>query len=193
MSEGGVRHARAADLRRVAEIETAGLVLFEEHLGDLAGDVLAGSAPSGGTRLDMPGFLLVLGPVGEPTGFVHVVEIEGYAHLEQLSVRPEAMRRGRGTRLVRAAMAEAAALGFDRLSLCTYRDLPWNGPFYVRLGFGEVHDPEPFQRRLRAQERAIGLDRHGVRLLLDIAVRSGPQSPVSPAPTSQENRHPAVE
>ncbi len=38
-------------------------------------------------------------------------------------------------------MAEARAQGFDRLSLCTYRDVPWNGPFYASLGFTEVARP----------------------------------------------------
>lgn len=174
--EVGVRHARAADLRHLAAIEDAGLVLFESFLGDLTGDVLASPAPSGGSRLDVPGFLLVGGPVRDPIGFAHVVEIDGFAHLEQLSVRPEVLRQGIGTVLVRAAVAEVRALGFDRLSLCTYRDLPWNGPFYAALGFGEVHDLRPFQRRLRAHERAIGLDRHGSRVVLDIAVSRAPTS-----------------
>ena len=43
------------------------------------------------------------------------------------------MRQGIGSALVRAAMREAWELGYDRLSLTTYRDLPWNGPFYARL------------------------------------------------------------
>ena len=37
------------------------------------------------------------------------------------------------------------------MSLCTFRDLPWNGPFYARLGFVEVRDPAPYQRRLTSR------------------------------------------
>jgi hypothetical protein len=68
-------------------------------------------------------------------------------------------------------MAEARTRGFDRLSLCTYRDVPWNGPFYRSLGFTEVTDLAPYERRLRAKERALGLDVNGVRCVMEVALR----------------------
>jgi hypothetical protein len=37
--------------------------------------------------------------------------------------------------------AAARALGHDRLNLSTYRDVPWNGPFYLRRGLS--HSPLP--------------------------------------------------
>jgi len=167
---GRVRHARAADLRHIAGIEASGGPLFEEAFGDLTGDVLLSPAPSGGERLDAPGFLLVVGPVGDPVGFAHVEVVDGFAYLGQVSVRPEAGRRGLGTALVREAMREAWLLGYDRLSLTTYRDLPWNGPFYARLGFVEEARPEPFEVRQRERERALGLDRHGPRIVMSVAL-----------------------
>lgn len=166
-----VRHARAADLKQIAAIEDSGVPMFEEAFGDLTGDALAAPAPSGGERLDAPGFLLVVGPVGDPFGFAHVEVIDGFAHLGQLSVRPEALRQGYGSALVRAAMHEAWLLGFDRLSLTTYRDLPWNGPFYRSLGFEEEPRPEPFEVRAREHQRALGLDRHGPRIVMSVALR----------------------
>ena len=113
-----------------------------------------------------PGFLLVAGPrrASPPVGFVHVLVIDGHAHLEQLSVLPEHQRRGIGAALIRAAMDEARAQGFDRLSLCTYRDVPWNGPFYAASGFTEVTELAPYERRLREKERELGLDVNGVRV-----------------------------
>jgi GNAT superfamily N-acetyltransferase len=170
-----VREARAADLKHLAAIEEAGGPLFEEVFGDTlpasGGDPLLSPAPRGADRDDTPGFLLVVGPVGEPVGFAHVEVVEGFAHLAQLSVHPDAMRRGLGSALVRAAMREAWALGYDRLSLTTYRDLPWNGPFYARLGFVEATHPEPFELRFRDHERRIGLDRHGPRVVMEVALR----------------------
>lgn len=172
MSEaGGVRHARAADLMHIAAIEDSGGPLFEEAFGDLAGDVLLSPAPSGGERLDAPGFLLVVGPLGDPFGFVHVEIVDGFAHLGQVSVRPEHMRRGYGAALVRAAMREAWLLGYDRLSLTTYRDLPWNGPFYRSLGFEEETAPERFEVEVRERQVALGLDRHGPRIVMSVALR----------------------
>src|SRR4051794_17807146 len=165
-----VRPARAADLKQLAPIEEAGGALFEEAFGDLTGDPLMAPAPRGGDRDDTPGFLLVVGPVGGPVGFVHVELVDGFAHLAQLSVHPDAMRQGVGSALVRAAKREARELGFDRLSLTTYRDLPWNGPFYARLGFGEAPPPEPFELRVRREERRLGLDRHGPRSVMEVAL-----------------------
>jgi GNAT superfamily N-acetyltransferase len=167
----GVRAARAADLKHIAGIEDSGGALFEEAFGDLTGDVLLSPAPSGGERLDAPGFLLVVGPVGEPFGFAHVEIIDGFAHLGQISVRPERMRQGYGAALVRASMSEAWQLGYDRLSLTTYRDLPWNAPFYAALGFVEETSPEPFEVRAREQQIALGLDRHGPRIVMSVALR----------------------
>jgi GNAT superfamily N-acetyltransferase len=168
----GVRHARAADLKQIAAIEDAGGPLFEEAFGDLSGDPLLSPAPSGGERLDAPGFLLVVGPVGSPVGFAHVEVVDGFAHLGQLSVLPDHLRRGHGSALVRGAMREAWLLGYDRLSLTTYRDLPWNGPFYRSLGFVEETSPEPFEVRQREREQALGLDRHGARIVMSVALRS---------------------
>jgi GNAT superfamily N-acetyltransferase len=165
-----VRHARAADLKHIAAIEDSGVPQFEEAFGDLAGDPLASPAPSGGERLDAPGFLLVVGPVGEPFGFAHVEVVEGFAHLAQISVRPEMTRRGYGAALLRAAMRESWQLGYDRLSLTTYRDVPWNGPFYRSLGFEEESRPEPFELRQRERETALGLDRHGPRIVMSVAL-----------------------
>ena len=172
-----VRPARAADLKHLAGIEEAGGPLFEEVFGDTllpsGGDPLMSPAPRGGDRADTPGFLLVVGPVGEPVAFAHVQVVEGFAYLAQLSVHPDAMRQGIGSALVRAAMREAWELGYDRLSLTTYRDVPWNGPFYAGLGFVEATEPEPFELRFRDQERRMGLDRHGPRVVMHIALRPG--------------------
>lgn len=161
-----VRHARAADLRHIAAIEDSGVALFEQAFGDLTGDALASPAERGRDRIDQPGFLLVVGEVGEPVGFAHVVYVEGLAHLAQLSVLPGRAREGLGSALVRAAMAEAWQDGFGSLSLTTYRDVAWNGPFYAGLGFVEVGEDEPFLRRQRDVERALGLDRHGPRVVM---------------------------
>ena len=46
--------------------------------------------------------------------------------------------RGIGRALLRAGCAWAAAHGYDELTLATYRDVPWNGPFYASEGFVEI-------------------------------------------------------
>lgn len=59
-------------------------------------------------------------------------------YLDQLSVIPKHGRQGLGARLVRRVIAEAEARAYRRVSLSTFRKIPWNGPFYKRLGFREI-------------------------------------------------------
>ncbi|MBI1341094.1 GNAT family N-acetyltransferase [bacterium] len=59
-------------------------------------------------------------------------------YLDQLSVLPEHGRRGVGRRLVRRALSEAVTRAHKRVSLSTFRKVPWNAPFYRRLGFKEI-------------------------------------------------------
>ncbi len=79
---------------------------------------------------------------------------------------PEHGRRGIGTALVHAACEEARWAGPDSLTLCTYRDVPWNGPFYRRLGFSQDPAPPPHLARIRRHEQDLGLDRCGAREVL---------------------------
>jgi len=161
-----IRLARPSDLRHLAAVEDSGAALFLEHLGAGLAPALVSPAPSGLDRDLQPGFILVAAEQDRPVGFAHVVDLDGHAHLEQLSVLPDHARRGIGTALVRAAMEEARWAGYDDLSLCTFRDVPWNGPFYARLGFAEVDHLAAYQRRLREHERALGLDADGVRVVM---------------------------
>ena len=96
-----------------------------------------------------------------PVGFAHVVEIEPHAvHLEEIDVRPEHGRRGLGTRLVMHVCQWAAAAGYESVSLTTFRDIPWNMPFYARLGFSAVPDSKltPALRGVLDDESRRGLD-----------------------------------
>jgi GNAT superfamily N-acetyltransferase len=161
-----IRLARPSDLRHLAAIEDAGVAIFEEHLGEELPEAFRTPAPSGVDR-QLTGTVLVAEEDGVVVGFAHLIHPDGFAHLEQLDVLASHRRRGIGAALVRAAMEEARWAGHDRLSLCTYRDLPWNGPFYAALGFAEKPRLEPFQERLRAHERTLGLDEPGVRVVME--------------------------
>ena len=118
----------------------------------------------------MPGFVLVAEHPGDETtspalaGFVHVLELEGHAHLEQLSVLPAFGRRGIGRRLVSAAMAEGRRRGHSKMTLRTYADVPWNAPFYASCGFTRTEPDTPLLRSLVQIEADLGLLEHGDRV-----------------------------
>ncbi len=163
-----VRLARPSDLRHLAAVEDSGAPLFADLFGPATAPALVEPARSGKDR-DLDGILLLVAEEavsGAVVGFAHVVDVEGHAHLEQLSVRPEHGRRGTGAALVAAAEEEARWRGYDELTLCTYRDVPWNGPYYRRLGYREVDPLAPWQQRLHDHEVELGLDANGVRVVM---------------------------
>jgi predicted DCC family thiol-disulfide oxidoreductase YuxK/GNAT superfamily N-acetyltransferase len=94
-----------------------------------------------------------------PVGFAVARVVGGGAHLEELDVLPEAGRRGIGTRLVATVCEWASAQGFTTITLSTFRDVPWNAPFYERLGFRRLKLAElsPALREVRAREEHLGI------------------------------------
>lgn len=140
--------------------------MFAEHFGDDVEPALLATPPTGGERDGQQGFLLVAEVDGNVVGFAHVTIYDDTAHLEQLSVLPSHGRQGIGRALVREAMEEARWLGFDQMALSTYRDVPWNGPFYRSLGFAEVKKQSPYQQVLHDREIELGLGRHGARVVM---------------------------
>ncbi|HET6953558.1 MAG TPA: GNAT family N-acetyltransferase [Acidimicrobiales bacterium] len=100
------------------------------------------------------------GRPGEVAGFVLVDVVDGAAHVEQVSVDPAVARRGWGRRLLDHVAAVAAAEGRRAVTLSTFRDVPWNAPYYERCGFRVLGETElgPGLRARRAAEAAAGLD-----------------------------------
>lgn len=111
-----------------------------------------------------------------PVGYLRVELVDGQPHLEGLSVRPIWMRKGIGTALVSAACDWAVEQGFNTMTLCTFADVPWNGPFYARLGFREEPVLTPQLQELRRREEHAGLDQMGRRWVMRKPLASGSAS-----------------
>jgi GNAT superfamily N-acetyltransferase len=104
--------------------------------------------------------------------------VDGAGHLEQVTVHPDHGRQGIGRVLIDAVAAWARDCGYTTLTLMTFRDVPWNGPYYRRLGFEDVPEAElgPGLLQLRANEVAHGLDisiRGAMRRRLDVTPGEG--------------------
>ncbi len=112
---------------------------------------------------------------GRPVrGFAVLEIVGGVVHLELLSVDRAHGRQGLGAALLAAAVDAAREHGSDSVTLLTYADVPWNGPWYARHGWRETAEPTPALRELRRRERALGLDRHGRRIAMVRDVPPGP-------------------
>lgn len=80
-------------------------------------------------------------------------------YLHELDVEPDHQRRGIGRALIRRVAAWARTTERTSLVLSTFSDVPWNAPYYQRVGF-EIVPLEaytPAERALRAREAAGGL------------------------------------
>jgi hypothetical protein len=95
-----------------------------------------------------------------PIAYLLVDVLDGSAHVEQVSVHPDHARHGLGAALLDYAAVWARRHGLAALTLTTFTDVPWNGPYYQRLGFRHLADTEltPGLRAIRARETERGLD-----------------------------------
>lgn len=59
-------------------------------------------------------------------------------YLDQISVDPVHGQRGLGRALMYHVFALAEEHRLTSVTLSTFRDIPWNGPFYRQLGFQEL-------------------------------------------------------
>jgi GNAT superfamily N-acetyltransferase len=89
-----------------------------------------------------------------PIAYLISALVDDCPHIEQVSVTPAHARRGLGAALIDHLAAVAAAEGRAALTLTTFRDVPWNAPYYKRLGFAvvEAADQGPELAALVAEE-----------------------------------------
>ncbi|WP_327243582.1 GNAT family N-acetyltransferase [Streptomyces sp. NBC_01320] len=96
-----------------------------------------------------------------PVGYLIADEVDDAAHVEQVSVHPSAARRGVGRALIDHLADWAGDRRLVALTLTTFSHVPWNAPYYTRLGFRTLAESELTDglRKIRAEEAEHGLDR----------------------------------
>jgi GNAT superfamily N-acetyltransferase/catechol 2,3-dioxygenase-like lactoylglutathione lyase family enzyme len=94
-----------------------------------------------------------------PVGMVIASVRDGAAYVEELDVLPAHGRRGLGTLLLDQVCVWAEAQGHPAVTLSTFRDVPWNGPFYSKNGFRALQPSEwtSGMRAIRENETQHGL------------------------------------
>ncbi|MEU7632277.1 GNAT family N-acetyltransferase [Nocardia sp. NPDC049220] len=156
-----IRPATTADLRALQDIERAAGVPFAA-LGMTA--VAEDEPPALDTlrAFQRAGRAWVWADAADhPIGYLVLDLVDGIANIDQVSIRPAFARRRIGKRLIDQAVRWAAAEGMAAITLTTFTEVAWNGPYYERLGFRflRMDEETPGLRALRAAERAHGLDR----------------------------------
>lgn len=153
-----VRLARPADLGLLEGIERAAGELFAPYpFAQTAADVIT---PAADLRSGLDdGTLFVAEADGTVVGFALASPLDGGMHLDEIDVLPAYGRRGIGAALVAAVADCARRRGLPHLTLSTLRSIPWNAPWYERLGFRILAPDEitPVLRGLLDHERTRGL------------------------------------
>jgi GNAT superfamily N-acetyltransferase len=95
-----------------------------------------------------------------PVAYMLVGVVDGWLNIEQVSVHPHAARQGLGRQLIDHADRLAAEADIPGLTLTTYVGVPWNGPYYARLGFRIVPQDRVTvgMKGIREEEARHGLD-----------------------------------
>ncbi|MPV71530.1 GNAT family N-acetyltransferase [Burkholderia sp. BE17] len=156
-----IRPATREDAAAMAAVEVAAAQRFREiGMTDIAdgeptdaADVLA--------RIDDGRALVAVDEQGACVGFAFYRLLDAQRlYLEELDVAPSHAGQRIGARLIEAINARAAAGGIAQVVLSTFRDAPWNAPYYARLGFRIVDDAslDDTLRAVRAHHVARGLD-----------------------------------
>ncbi|MDX3451223.1 GNAT family N-acetyltransferase [Streptomyces sp. ME02-8801-2C] len=139
----GHPHVQTADIAEIADDEPPALEVLERYRQEGRAWVAADDENR-----------LVAYLIAEP--------VDGDAlHVEQVSVHPDFAHRGIGKALLAYAAERARDEGLTHLTLTTFNEVPWNAPYYARLGFRTLDQAEltPGLRKIRATEAEHGLDR----------------------------------
>jgi uncharacterized protein (TIGR02118 family) len=158
-----IRRAGPEDVALLPDVELSAARLFETHLGEtgLTDEHLTHvTSVEHFEKARQAGHLWVaVGPNDEVAGFALAREVGGCAHLDELDVLPAHGKRGVGSALLAAVCSWAREAGHPAVTLRTFRDVPWNRPFYEHRGFCVVESVTLSEAHvaLEASERRRGL------------------------------------
>ncbi|AXF23046.1 GNAT family N-acetyltransferase [Burkholderia pyrrocinia] len=156
-----IRPATREDAAAMAAVEVAAAQRFREiGMTDIAdaeptdtADVLA--------RIDGGRAVVAVDLQGACVGFAFYRLLDAQRlYLEELDVAPSHAGQRIGARLIEQVTARAAREHIEQVVLSTFRDAPWNAPYYARLGFDVIDDAvlDDTLRAIRAHHVARGLD-----------------------------------
>ncbi|KAI0995685.1 hypothetical protein K3495_g12495 [Podosphaera aphanis] len=105
-----------------------------------------------------------------PIGFLCGEELDGNFHIVQISVSYECQGRGVGKNLMSTMLEQITSeRSFKSVTLTAFRNLSWNGPWYSKMGFGEVHPRlmgTAYDYILETEEAKHGFDHQELCLMM---------------------------
>jgi GNAT superfamily N-acetyltransferase len=155
-----IRAARESELPLISALEKSGENQFRVAGMNRVADAPAPEPDAYRPALDDGRLLIAVDGTDTPVGFIRLEILDGDPHVEQVSVHPDHAGHGIGASLLAAAEQLARARGHGRITLTTFREVPWNGPYYARLGWSVVGEADlpPELAAARRHERDLGFD-----------------------------------
>ena len=154
-----IRPAVEADLQRLVVVEIEAGQLFRT----IGMDEVAEDRPRVADLRETAGAgrLWVTTVGAEVAGYVSAEVLDGNAHVAQVSVAPDHAGRALGKAMIEHVEEWGRARGCPATTLTTFRDVPWNGPYYRRLGYRFLEEDGigPELARTMAHEASLpGID-----------------------------------
>lgn len=154
-----LRLARPDDAEYMPAVERAAAQMFRSDPDLIDIDFDEVWEPDELRPLIRKGHSLVVHVDEKMVGFLLSQPFSRELHIWEMDVHPDHQGNGIGAGLIRACQIDARNSGFKAVTLTTFRDVPWNGPFYARLGFEEITALDAHPRL--ASELALEAD-HGL-------------------------------
>ncbi|WP_298301002.1 GNAT family N-acetyltransferase [uncultured Erythrobacter sp.] len=155
MSDFSIRLARAEDAEAYHEVEEDAAQLLAEE-PSLAGiPVPPSREPDEYRAMIRQSHCLTAVSKDRVVGFAASRRHRNEVHLHELSVATAFQRQRIGATLMNALKIDCKNSGIRAITLHTYRDIPWNAPFYERHGFVVVEDLETYPRLAAGHAAAV--------------------------------------
>lgn len=138
-----IRQALEENIASIIAIDSSATVKFGTipALADLASDQ---ESPEKIQQWLRVGRVYLLEADAEPLGFVAAHQIDSVIHIDEIAVMSDSQGKGIGKMLLNAVVGWAKEISCQadvwaaRVTLTTYADVPWNGPWYRKFGFKEI-------------------------------------------------------
>ena len=152
-----IRPPRPAELGLLIEIERAADGVFADH----GMPEIAAADPGSVAELEpyraAGAAWVAVDATDTPIAYILTADLDDGIHVDQVSVSPAHRGARIGAALIEHVAGLARASGRSAVTLTTFRDIPWNAPYYARLGFRELPEQEwgPQLHARVAHERAV--------------------------------------
>lgn len=138
----GIRPYERADLDALIAVERRSAALFAEHGLPTMATAPAPQRAAFADLLETNAAWVAEtragdGPAG-PVGYAVAGDVNGVFYLKDLAVDPAHGRRGLGSALLACVIDHAHWAFYGAVALSTFRNVPFNAPFYRRRGFVAV-------------------------------------------------------